>query len=171
MWLPRDKTRLPMESATVVESYSVLRVLLLEPSFCRGGGRLHTCLQFLKWHCFSVRPPAAAQCVFVLEIWAWFSTTACTGLWSPCWEPSLTEAGIHIHTAYGLTEKYVLAFVCSFSHLPWRLWGWEMRHLELYCHLWQDLALMTLWAVTTPLTPEVITRKHCSSPANWSLFL
>jgi hypothetical protein len=35
-----------------------------------------------------------------------------------------------------------------------------MQHLELYCHLWQDLALMTLRAVTTALPPEVNTRKQ-----------
>lgn len=148
-----------MDSITVAEHYILCCVLLPEPSFCREG-QLHMCLWFLKWYCFSVRPPAAAQYVFVLEIWAWFSTTACTSLWSPCWEPSLLETHIYIQAARVRIGKYLLAFVCSFPHLPRRPWGWEMQHLELYCHLWQDLALMTLRAVTTALPPEVNTRKQ-----------
>jgi hypothetical protein len=116
-----QKKCLSIDSVTIPNVYILRCSLFPEQSFCREG-QLHMCLQFLKWCCFSVRPPAAAQCVFVLEIWAWFSTTARTGLWSPCWEPSLTYACIYLHAAYVLMKKCLLGFVCPFSHLPWRPW-------------------------------------------------
>lgn len=106
---------------TFTRVYIVFCDSLPEPSLCRGGPE-HMCFQFPKRCCFSVRPPAAAQCVFVLKIWAWFSTTACTSLGPPCWESSVTHASYTYMLTQGLGKKCLFVFVCSFSPLLWRPW-------------------------------------------------
>ena len=89
----------------------------------RRGALIARCLQFLKWYCFSVRLPAAAQYVFVLEIWAWFSTTAAQAA-----VPLLrviTCLCLYTHAYTGPIEKYLLGFLYSLFYRPWRPWAWE----------------------------------------------
>lgn len=115
------------------------------------GALIARCLRFLKRCCFSVRPPAAAQCVFVLEIWAWFSTTAAQAV-----VPLLrviTYLRLYTHAYTGPIEKYLLGFLYSLFHLPWRPWAWETCHLELCCHFWQDLVLRTFGVLPTSTPP------------------
>lgn len=54
--------------------------MLCTINYCQNHPSVACVPPVRKWCCFSVVPPAATQCVFVLEIWAWFSCTACSGL-------------------------------------------------------------------------------------------
>lgn len=144
--------------------------LLPEPSL-RGGSN-STCASSFRSSAASLSglllPPSVSS--------FWKYELGFPPLHAPACSPLAESHHLSVHAytcmlTYVPMEKYLLGFVCSFSHLPRRPWGWEMWHLELCCHLWKDRVLTTLWALPTSMTPEVITGKQFSSVTCWSLSL